>query len=86
VGEVVLTKNQMGDLIVSNAGVVTEFIKGEEFVVEFAQLFFDFLHQPCALPVALTGNELDVFGVDADSGGSGSHFFDSVVGFCCLSR
>ena len=32
----------MGNLIVFNSGVVTEFVNGEEFFVEFAVLIFDF--------------------------------------------
>ncbi|WP_447951114.1 hypothetical protein [Chryseobacterium koreense] len=63
------------DGLVGDAYVGAEFLDGEDLVFFLIECFLNSDDQTAAVALTFTGNELDVLGVDADSGGSGFHRF-----------
>ncbi len=55
------------------AHVGAEFFDGEELVVFFAQCGFDGVDQIPAVTLVFAGDALDIFGIDAETNGSGFH-------------
>ena len=80
--EGVSVSDGFSDGFVGDPHVGAEFLYGEELVFGFVEGGFDFHDQVAAVAFTFAGDELDVFGVDADSGEAGFHFF----GFACSTK
>ena len=67
--------DEFADGFVGDSHVGAEFVDGEELVCGFVEGSFDFQDQVTAVALAFSGDELDVFRVDADSGEAWFHRF-----------
>ena len=61
------------DGFVRNAYVGAEFLDGKELVGRFVQGFLDGVDQAPAIALALSGDALDVFWINAEAGDPGFH-------------
>ncbi|KMQ70184.1 hypothetical protein ACM44_13675 [Chryseobacterium koreense CCUG 49689] len=59
--------------LVGDPHVGAEFLYGEELVFGFVEGGLDFQDQVAAVAFTFAGDELDVFGIDADAGSSWFH-------------
>lgn len=71
-------EDEIADGFVGDSHVGAEFVYGEELVFGFVEGSFDFQDQVSAVAFTFSGDELDVFRVDADSGEAGFHRFSFV--------
>lgn len=73
--------NLVGDEVlycfVGNAHVEGKFFYREDLMVGFLEGFFDGVQQIAAIPFTFTGNTLNIFGIDANTGHPGFHRFDA---------